>query len=117
MELAEKILSATDLKREAVEVPEWGVTVYVSTMGGRTRHHWRESAFDDESGKSKPDKVVGWLLVHCLTDETGKPVFEPTEENALKLEDKNEDVLNRLFDAAVKLNGLTPKAVDDAEKK
>jgi hypothetical protein len=39
--LKQTILEASDLKREAVEVPEWGVTVYVSMMsaGERSAFH------------------------------------------------------------------------------
>ena len=45
MNLRESIIAANDLKRESVEVPEWGVTVYVRTMTGEERDQYEEETY------------------------------------------------------------------------
>jgi hypothetical protein len=113
------ILAAPDLKREAVEVPEWvtpegqPVTVWVSMMSGAARSEWSAAAFDEE-GNVINRSLRSRLLVHCLVDDGGTPIF--SAEDVEVLEKKNGAVLTRLFDHAKRLNGLGGDAVDDAEK-
>jgi hypothetical protein len=119
MNLRDIILSAPDLKREAVEVPEWQtpdgkpVTVHVSEMNGHERSAWSAEAFDDE-GKVVTAAIRSRLLVHCLTDEAGTPIFSAADIDAL--EKKNPTTLTRLFEVAKRLNGLGVEAVEDAKK-
>lgn len=119
MSLRETILSAPDLKREREEVPEWQtpvggpVVVWIGMMSGTERSAWSAEAFDDE-GNLITKAMRARLLVRCLVDEGGTPIFTAADIEAL--EAKNGAVLIRLFNKAKKLNALTPAAVDDAEK-
>jgi hypothetical protein len=114
MTIKDKIFDAADRDRTVVNVKEWDTTVYVAPMSGLQRSRWADKAFDDD-GKIKQDIARGMLLVHCLEDETGNPIFTP--EDAERIEQKNGEVLARLFAIAKKLNGLGSDEVDAAEKK
>lgn len=118
--IKDMILGADDLKREVVEVPEWGVTVVVSEMNGRDREAWSHETFitkqDGDEIKSEVvrEDFAARLLVRCLCDEDGNKLFSPDELAALSA--KNGKVLNRLFAVADRLNGITPKAAQEIEK-
>jgi type IV secretory pathway VirJ component len=113
MSLKELILSAPDLKSEAVVVPEWATTVYVSVMNGHERSAWSQKAFDSE-GNLISTNIQATLLVHCLRDDKGESIFSSDDIEALQR--KNSDVLHRLFIVAKRLNGLGGEAVAEAAK-
>lgn len=104
MSLKESILNVSDRAREAVDVSEFWPEVgnlYVQVMSGRDRdqYEWKMQ----ESFKAKGD-VVAPLLVRCLTDENGQRIFE--DDDVSLLAQKNWRALDRLFDAARKINGM-----------
>jgi hypothetical protein len=119
MSLRDIILAAPDLRREPIGVPEWvdpdgkPVTVWISMMSGAERSAWSDEAFDDE-GKVRSQNLRSRLLVHCLVDEAGTPIFTAADVDAL--EKKSSAVLSRLFEHAKRINGMTADAVDNAEK-
>lgn len=113
MDLKQLILSSNDRAAVAVEVPEWGCTVRIGVMTGHQRNAWSSSAFDAD-GNVINDNLRSRLLVHCLQDEDGRPLFN--ESDMEQLEAKSSLVLQRLFAQAKKINGLEPQSVDDAEK-
>lgn len=120
MSLRDIILAAPDLKREPAEVPEWvdaegnPVVVLIATMSGTEHAAWSDEAFGDD-GKILQTNLRSRLLVRCLVDESGAPIFTPADVEAL--EGKSDVVLTRLFKLAKKLNGMNADAVDDAVKK
>ena len=104
------ILGATDLPLERVEVPEWSGAVYLRTMTGAER-----DAFDAEV-LSAPDRHINArarLVIRVLVDADGNRLFADADAEALGA--KSAAALNRLFDAACRLNGFGD-AVEDAEK-
>lgn len=103
-----EILAADDLPREEVSVPEWGGSVHVRVMTGEER-----AAFEVENVKARKaakDEDTWFrdygvrLLVRCLCDGAGKPIA--TAADAAALAGKSARVLDRLVDAAIRLNGL-----------
>ena len=103
------ILQAEDIKTIDVKVPEWGGTVRVGTMTGRGRQeYFKTLALDgDESRKD----LYATLIVSCAIDESGSPLFKVSD--IPELTKKSSVPLNRIFEVAAELNGLTQKAVDN----
>lgn len=110
----ESILGAVDLRTVDVDVPEWGGTVRVSMMTGTER-----DAFESETvvrkGKRVEVNMVNMrarLVARTVVDETGARVFE--DGDVLALAAKSAAALNRVFEAARILNGLTEEAAGEA---
>lgn len=116
----QSILAADDLKSEAVEVAEWGGTVYVRTLTGAERDDFmltcaRARAQGKKLGlEADPRGITCRLLVATLCDETGKALFTPDDADALAT--KNSRILDELFEVAQRVNALQETDVDDLVK-
>jgi len=114
MDIRSTILQVEDLPSEKVEVPEWGVTVWVRSMSGRDRDMF-ESQMADLSGKGKTmDNFRARMTVFCTIDEKGKRIFKDGDIAALG--DKSGQALDRIFEAASRLNKMTEESIE-VEKK
>jgi hypothetical protein len=109
----EQILQADDRPTETVNVPEWGGEVIIKTMSGAER-----SGYDEGNRQIRGDSYVldlknlpAKLLSRCLVGDDGEPLFTIAELNQ-----KSSKVLNRLFEVATKMNGLSPDSADEAGK-
>jgi len=102
----QEILSADDITLKEVEVPEWGGSVFIRPMTGSERDRY-ESDILGEDGKSdvRNKSLREKLAVLSVCDESGATLF--TEEDIQALSEKNSAPLDRIFDAAQKLNGIT----------
>lgn len=107
----ESILAAGDLKREAVDVPEWGGTVLISMMTGAGRDAWEQSLIRD--GKADTSNIRAKLVAACAVDETGNLLFSPADVAALGA--KSGTALERCATAAQRLNGLSDRDVEAAK--
>lgn len=112
----EQIIASDDLKHEDVDVPEWGGTVRVVAMSGDAR-----DAFEDTLVKRVGDKVEQDLSNYrakvcaaCMIDKDGNRLFSAKEVQALGK--KSSAALERVFDAADRLNGLTRGSVEATAK-
>lgn len=110
------ILKAQDLKREAVEVPEWGGSVLVRQMTASERDRFEARLFvgDGATRTINQDNLRAKLCALCIVDEQGKRMFEDADIAALG--GKSAAALNRVFDVAQRINGMGAEAVDDAKK-
>ncbi|QXE85970.1 hypothetical protein KP003_16645 [Geomonas nitrogeniifigens] len=95
------ILAAQDLKREVVDVPEWGegAQVIVGEMSALQRMEYSAAA-EAEENKNKP--WVALALVFMLINEDGERVF--SVEDVDFLAKKKQAVLERLFSVGSRLN-------------
>lgn len=111
----DEILKAEDLKTERVEVPEWGGDVIVRELKGKARDEFEASQYVKKGDKLEftNENARAKLVVRSLVDEDGKLLFTPNQASFLG--DKSGAVLDRLYDVAAKLSGLTPNAVEDAK--
>ncbi len=109
----DEILSADDLKRERVELPEWGDEdshAYVRTMTGRERDAYEENCQGDGGLRN----IRARLVALTLCDENGERLFTDVEAN--KLGDRSSLALNRVCRIAQRLSGLTGQDVEDLAK-
>jgi hypothetical protein len=111
------ILAASDLKTVDVDVPEWGGTVRVRSMTGTDRDAFESSLVTiGEDGARKPDMTnfSAKLVAMTLVDPDGKLMFGADE--VAHLAGKSAAALQRVFEAAQKLNGMGNGADEAAAK-
>lgn len=94
----EQIL-ATSVKREFVEVPEWGGGVYVKEMDGAGIDEWEQAI--SATGRENARAVT---LVRCIVDESGARLFQ--DGDATELGTKSGLALSRCAEAFRRLNKL-----------
>ena len=104
------ILKASDIKTEEVNIPEWGGSVLVRGLSGVERGLYESSlAPKGVDGKSVFDTVylrIKMLVIVCV-DEKGHPLF--TEADIEALGKKSAGPIERLFEVASRLSGLSEK--------
>lgn len=105
----QQILEAQDIKTTTVAVPEWGGEVIVGTMTAAERDQFEMEALKmrKSNGGELPTttSIRARLAAWTLVDEQGNRVF--TETEVLALSQKSGVALDRIFDAATSLNGLS----------
>jgi hypothetical protein len=105
VDLRKRLLNANDIKVEAIDIPAWGGTYYLRVISGKAREQFEE-AYSQEKMKNFRLR----FLVLTLCDEEGKPILADSDMDALG--ERSSVEINRVFDAAWKLNAFTQEAVD-----
>lgn len=105
------ILAAVDLKTEDVPVPEWGGTVRVASMSGKSRD---EFFGRQPNGSVQYSQFAAAILVATIVDENGQVVFDEEDVDALRA--KSPVAIERVVAVAMRLNGIGPNATEEAEK-
>lgn len=109
----EAILAAEDIETRLVEVPEWGGSVYVRAMSGRERDEL-ESSIVKQRGKQKQmdlRDVRAKVAAICIRDAEGERMFNMKDVQALS--DKSAGALQRVFEVAQEMSGLTDEAAEE----
>ena len=111
-----QILSANDIKKELVSVPEWGGDVYVRMMSGAERDNFEQKM--SRKRNEHPDgfiaNVRARLCVETIVDEKGNRLF--SDKDVDELGSKCAVALERLFDKSQKLNGFTEEDIKELAK-
>ena len=110
------ILSAQDIKREEVQVPEWGGAVLVQGLTGTERDAFEGSMIE---GKGKNAAVNlrnlrAKLVARSIVDEEGKRIFADADIAALSA--KSAAALDRVFTVAQRLSGISQEDVEELTK-
>jgi hypothetical protein len=111
------IISALERRVETVAVPGMGdVSMLVMTVAERDAVH-RAVLGDDLKTKAPPGMLNATVIATMLCDDKGKRAT-PAEQATLieKFMEGSTAAFDALLDAANKVNGMSAKAVDDAEK-
>src|SRR3990172_11370538 len=123
---AEEILAIDDRPIEVVHVPEWNTHVRLRGMTGAQRTAYERSLIDPKKlaergrrgrrGRQNMDsmlndenvlKMRAIMLSLCIIDENGDLIFSASQIEALN--NKSALVLDRLYEIAQKLNGMSPE--------
>lgn len=113
-------ISATQLKRELVPVPELGGAVYISELYGAQVLAFNERIQEmKRKGKKSVDaktsvELMALLISMSAVDASGKPLF--TEADAKLLARSNVGVLVSLSAKAMEISGLNTNAVDEVKE-
>lgn len=111
------ILNVADLPIEEIPVPEWGGSVLVRGMTGAERDAFEASIVQLKGGnKSSVDmrNIRAKLVAMSLVDESGERLFSQADVELLGK--KSAAALQRIFEAAQKLSGLTTADVEELAK-
>ena len=106
------IRQCQDLKTEEVFIPEWGGSVFVRSMTALER-----DKLETETVKGRKVNIVGLrarVAILTVVDREGHQLF--TDDDYVWLKQKNAAALNRIFEVASRLSGITEGDIDEMEK-
>lgn len=109
----DSILSVPDLTTEDVEVPEWGGWVRVRALSGKERDIFEASVTGTHKKNKRMnlDNVRARLVQMTIVGEDGQPLFKRADVEALGK--KNAAALDRVFEVATRLSGISEADVDE----
>ncbi len=107
------ILSADDLPREEVDVPEWNGSVFVRTMTAAERDSFEMGVMQEDGSKDFLN-LRARLCARCLVDDKGERLF--TDAEAVALGGKSAGALDRIFAVTQRLNGMSAEDVEELAK-
>lgn len=113
-ELLKRIKAADKKNLLPVEVPEWGLTVYIKQLTVGERDSFEAEAFAARKGDGLMDNPRSKFLVRTLCDEHGQTLCKP--EEFAQLAELSSKPMERLFEAAQKHNRLTDADVEELGK-
>lgn len=107
------ILQADDLLVEDVEVPEWGGVVRVRGLTGAERDAFESEIVELRGKKAKlnTQNFRAKLVRRSVVDEDGQRLF--SDHDAQLLGQKSASALQRVFDVAQRLSGLSETDVEE----
>ena len=111
----EQILGRDDLKREVIEVPEWGGSIVIRELRASEREVFEKRVI--QAGGSGPGfaKTLGdlraSLVVKCIIDPaTGERIFDDSDVKALN--ENSATAIARVFALCSRLSGISSEVVD-----
>lgn len=110
---AEQILSTEDIIEELLEVPEWKGTVRVRGLTGRERDAYEASLLDQRgrSTKANLQNARTKLVVLSVRNADGGRMF--TEAQIGEVSGKSASALNRIWQKAIELSGMSDEDVEE----
>ena len=110
------ILKADDLPAEDVLVPEWGGTVRVRGLTGTGRDEYWASLTVQRGNTQVIDSAnaTAKLVARCVVGEDGEPLF--TQRDVSELGERSGAALNRVFEVATRLSGISDTDMAEAGK-
>ncbi len=114
-----KILSRDDflsIKKEIVEVPELGGSIYIKELGGKSLLQYREKIEefqrqDTELNESNSLDLMALLVSLTACDKEGNLIF--SEKDVRLLAESHIGVLIRLSTKALEMTGLEKDAIQE----
>ena len=116
--LGDEILAMNDAQIEKVSIPEWGPLgeqIFVRVMTGAERDRW-EAGIMTLNGDAAAfyNGVRARLAQLTACDAAGKLIFKPEHVDALG--QKTSTALQRIYEAALRLNKLGKSDVEELRK-
>lgn len=122
-DIRRRVFAAPDRQFESVPIPEWGVTIVMRSLSAAEKDVWEDSILKMKTvGKGKKKKSVrrvdaknlrAKLVAACavVSADDVTPVFTEADLDALGA--KNAVPVDRLFEAAQRLTGITEEDEED----
>lgn len=110
------ILQADDILIEDVYIPEWGGTVRVRGMTGTERDKFESEIVEQDRGEVRvqAENLRAKMLALVCINADGSKLFQQSDIEALG--GKSAAALQRLFEVAQRLSGLTEADVEELTK-
>lgn len=111
----DELLALTDVPKEALELPQVGI-VYVRGMSGKERDQWENALMVGRGTNRRVDirNARARLAVRCLVDAHGVRLFD--DKDAERLGNIRADHLQRIFNVAQRLSGVSDEDLDELGK-
>lgn len=110
----DQILSAPDnFEVQEVDVPEWGGKVRIKSMSAFARDQF-EAGLMGKNGGTNYTNLRAKLVAAVVIDDNDELMF--TEQDVAKLGKKAAAPVQRIFNAAQKMNGFSDADVDELAK-
>lgn len=109
----DQIINADDVETMIVSVPEWGGDVKIAVMSGFARDRF-ESSLVGANGGTNMQNVRAKMVAASVVDDSGELMF--SDSDIVKLGKKSSAALDRVFDAAQKLNKISNHDVEALAK-
>lgn len=108
-----QILAADDISSEPVKVPEWGGTVLVQGLSGMERDDYEASITKGKGANKEVNlrNARAKLVALSVVDANRERIF--SEQDASALGRKSAAALQRVFDVATRLSGLSKEDLDE----
>lgn len=109
----DQILDASDITTEVVEVEEWGGAVRVRGLSGNERDTYEQSIITMKGTKIMPKftGAMAKLVALSVVDEQGVRMF--TDEDVRALGRKSAGALQRVYEVARRLAGLSSEDMEE----
>lgn len=111
----DRILAAQDLRFEEVEIPEWEGTVRVRGLTGAQRDQYEAEVLSAHGRRGSFElrfrQARAKLVAMSVVDAEGNLLF--SEGDVAALGGKSARALDRIFDVAARLSGLTGEEVEE----
>lgn len=110
----DQILAANDIPTQEVAVPEWGGEVLLRGLSGIERDKYEASCVAMKNGQQVPkvEYATARLVAWCAVDENNSRIFIG-EDEVRELAQKSSSAIQRLFNVACQLSGLTERDVEE----
>ena len=112
----ESIFSASDIETEEVYVPEWKGSVFVRGLTAGQREKWLNVSITlkGKNQEVSTNNAKARLVVMAIVDGDGKLLF--TEADILKLGQKSAVAIDRIYEVAARLSGISDGDPEDIAK-
>lgn len=110
----DQILSVSDSRRIEVQVPEWGGSVFVRSITAAERDAFESEQWDPDEKRMDFTNQRARYCALCVCDDRGSRLF--TSDDAIALGAKSSAALDRVYNAAVKLNRADAESAVESEK-
>jgi hypothetical protein len=112
----DSILKQSDLVKQIVKVPEWGGEVWVRGMTAKERDDFEASIITRRGSTQVVNmkNVRAKLAAYSICDEDGNLLF--SEKDIDELAQKSATALQRIFEVAQVLSGITEEATEELVK-
>lgn len=117
-QIRQAIGQVDDADYTEVRVPEWGAdfSVRVRTLTGAERDRFLTKQMQTNADGDLEPVLAGFhatIAALVMVDEDGTRVFPDADAGAEQLGQRNADVVQRIAETAMALNGLTAEAVEE----
>lgn len=112
----EEILSADDLRKELVPVPEWGGEVWVRALTGTERDTFEATSIVQKGKDHEVNlrDIRARLCIFAICDAQGKRLFGAHDIEILGA--KSSAALSRVYEVAERLSGFSKKDMEELAK-
>jgi hypothetical protein len=110
----EQILKADDIKTKTVKIPEWKGEVKIKMLTGAERDELETITYPASGEKTARENIRAIWCIFSIVDDNGNRIFSKVDIDSLGK--KSSAALDRIFTAALSLNKVTNKDIEDMEK-